>query len=76
MTEENFDLYADLDDALIEPLQEEVEKKAAEEQAKLKDDENFREKSEKLINELSTSNLQLKKNISLLLATAKSEIER
>lgn len=76
MSDETFDIYGDLDDALIEPLQEEIDKNAAEHRAKLKDDKDFREKTEKIISELKTSNLQLKKNMSLLLATAKSEIER
>jgi DNA-binding transcriptional regulator YhcF (GntR family) len=76
MENEDFDLYADLDEALIEPLQEEVQKKQAEELEKQKKDENFREETEKIISELKASNFQLKKNMSLLLATAKSEIER
>lgn len=76
MDNEDFDLYGDLDEALIEPLQEEVQKKQAEEQEKQKIDEKFRIETEKIINELKTSNFQMKKNMSLLLATAKSEIER
>lgn len=76
MDNEDFDLYGDLDEALIEPLQEEIQKKQAEEQEKQQIDENFRIETEKTINELKTSNFQLKKNMSLLLATAKSEIER
>lgn len=76
MSDEAFDLYGDLDAVFIEPLQKEVDQKADEERKKLKDYEDYKEKTEKLIQELKTSNFMLKKNMTLLLATARSEIER
>lgn len=76
MATDNFDIYGDLDDALIEPLQDELDKKTAENLAKSEEDKKFREETTNKINELNQSNLQLKKNMSILLATAKAEIER
>jgi hypothetical protein len=76
MTSENFDIYGDLDEALTEPLQEEVQKRRAENFEKAEDDRRFREATEQTIKELERSNAQLKKNMSILLATARAEIER
>ncbi|KAG5673357.1 hypothetical protein PVAND_003414 [Polypedilum vanderplanki] len=76
MASDNFDIYGDLDEALIEPLQEEVEKKAVENLVKLEKEKQFKEETFEKIEKLENSNEQLKKNLSILLATAKAEIER
>lgn len=77
MSEEHFDIYGDLlDDALIQPLQEVIEKKSAKELEKFKSEQKLKDESESKINELESSNFKLKQNVSVLLATAKSEIER
>lgn len=76
MGEDNFDIYGDLDEALIEPLEEVVSKKKVIEIAKEEEDKKFQEKTEKTLLKLQKVNENLKANISLLLSTAKSEIDR
>lgn len=80
MSDENaFDLYDDLDNALIQPLDSDIARKQAEEEAKLEADR----KIAKLIEEKDLEYEALRKrydrmhtNCSILMGTAKSEIER
>lgn len=78
-TEPDFDIYDDLDDALMVPLDKDVErvKAAAEaseaERAELK--EKLARKDEE-IERLTESNYQLQKNLSILVLTSKSELSR
>lgn len=76
MDDDNYDIYGDLDEALIEPLEEDKIKQQEAELAKLEDEKRTKEEIEETFSKLRTENDQLKKNISTLLVTAKSEIER
>lgn len=78
-TDADFNLYDDLDDAFVQPLEKDIEKKRAEEQEKLEALKNLEEKlkeSEKKITEILASKSQIEKNMSILSLTAKGEIER
>ena len=74
--DDSFDIYGDLDEALIAPLQEDICKEKAIEASQKLEEEKLKDESEKIITKLSNENHQVKENIALLLATAKSEIER
>jgi hypothetical protein len=76
MTDDNYDIYGDLDEALIEPLEENKVKQEEAELARLEDEKRTKEEIEETFSKLRAENSQLKKNISVLLMTAKSEIER
>lgn len=76
MEDENFDIYGDLDEALIEPLQEVTVKKNAIEKAKEEEFIKNKEESEKVLLKLELENQKIKENIAILLNTAKSEIDR
>lgn len=76
MDDDNYDIYGDLDEALIEPLENDKVKQHEAELAKIEDEKRTKEEIENEFAKLRTENSQLKKNISLLLVTAKSEIER
>lgn len=70
--DDNFDIYGDLDEALIAPLQEEVCKNEA---IKIEEN-NLKDENERILAKLNNDNRQLKENMSSLLATASSEIDR
>lgn len=74
--DDGFDIYGDLDEALIAPLQEEICKKNAIEATKELEEKKLKDESERISTKLANENRQLKENMSLLLATAKSEVER
>lgn len=76
MEDENFDIYGDLDEALIEPLEEDKVKRKEAEEAKIEDEKKSKEEIDEIFSKLNTENNQLRKNMSILLATAKNEIER
>lgn len=76
MDDDNFNLYDDLDEALIEPLENERIKHEGNELEKIESEKRTKNESDEKLLKLEIENNQLKKNISLLLATAKSEIER
>lgn len=76
MSENDYDIYGDLDDVLIEPLEEVANKKKAIELAKDEENKKVLEEKEKKLSKLQNNNETLKKNMSVLLATARSEIER
>lgn len=78
-TESEFDLYDDLDDAFIQPLDKHVEQKKVEEQEKVQAQQeslNKLKQQEKECQELKQSNEQLQYNMSMLTVTARNEVER
>lgn len=77
--ESEFDLYDDLDDALIQPLDKDVERTKAVEEEKekaLQQSVAKQKQQEKECEDLKASNEQLRINMSFLTDTARSEIER
>lgn len=76
MDDDNFDIYGDLDKALIAPLENKRTKWEEAELAQLEDEKSSGEEIEDTLSKLKVENSRLKKNISTLLVTAKNEIER
>jgi ferritin-like metal-binding protein YciE len=84
--DDDFNLYDDLDDAFIQPLEKDIEKQRNDEKAKLaeknENEESLRQKEnriaelEKEIERLNEIFARAERNFSLLCSTAKSEIER
>lgn len=77
--EAEFDLYDDLDDAFIQPLDKDVERRKIEEQEKIQAQQFSLAKlelQEKECEELRASKEQLQKNLSYLTVTARNEINR
>jgi hypothetical protein len=76
MEDGNFDIYGDLDEFLIETLQETNNKNNDEISYKFEHQKILQNENKNKITELTALNDRLKKNLSLLLVTAKSEINR
>lgn len=76
MEGEDFDIYGDLDGALIEPLQEEVNNRKAIEEEREQELKKIKEENENILTKLNRDNEQLKKNFLLLISTCTSEIKR
>lgn len=77
--EPDFNIYDDLDNALMEPLAKDVEKSRAEAVAKEAADKELRgllEKKDDEIKSLKDLNQRIQKNLSVLLLTTKSELAR
>lgn len=77
--EPDFNIYDDLDDALMEPLEKDVEKSRAEAVAKgaaEKELQGLLERKDEEIKRLKELNQQLQTNMSTLLLTIKSELSR
>lgn len=72
-------LYDDLDEALLQPLDRDIEKKNEEEKGKVSASKQLEEKlkeNEKKCAEILSLKVQLEKNMSLLTITARAEIDR
>ncbi len=76
MDDESFDIYGDLDAPLLEPLQEEKIRQEKAELQKEEDEKRAQNEFTENVAKIKNENSQMKKNFSLLLATARREIER
>lgn len=75
----DFNIYDDLDNALMEPLEKDVEKSRAEivaKEAAEKELQRLLEKKDEEIKGLNELNQRLQTNLSMLLLTTKSELSR
>jgi hypothetical protein len=80
---EDFDLYGDLEEAIIHPTQDEIKRKQAEEDEKHQKNEKLKQKEDnsraelqRKLDELTEKHHQLNKNFSIMMLTCKNEIER
>lgn len=80
---DDFDLYGDLEEAIIHPTQDEINRKKVEENEKQQEIENLKEKESSLrielqrkLDELTEKHFQLNKNFSIMMLTCKNEIAR
>lgn len=79
MEEPDFDLYDDLDEALIQPLSKDIAKQKAQEEEKLSKEKELREELDKLSEEnkeLKSALELVKTNFSSFSITARKEVER
>lgn len=76
---DDFDLYDDLDDALIQPLEKDLEKQKSDEAEKLAAEKTWADKIKKLqaqLDEMSEKKNNLNTNMTYLLETSIEELRR